>query len=66
MKIKPFYIPHRNHRDSVDNLMLVNSPFISFMENEKFETIQMQTLKISNKNHQDIHSSVDTKWFDDF
>ena len=66
MKIKPFFIPHRDHRDNLDNLMIVNSPFISFMENEKFETIQMQTLKITNKNHQDIPSSVNTKWFDDF
>ena len=66
MKIKPFFIPHRDHLDNLDNLMMVNSPFISFMENEKFETIQMQTLKITNKNHQDIPSSVDTKWFDDF
>ena len=46
--------------------MMVNSHFIFFMENEKFEIIQMQTLKINNKNHQDIHNSVDTKWFDDF
>ncbi len=66
MKIKPFCVPHRNHRDNLDNLMMVNSHFIFFMENEKFEIIQMQTLKINNKNHQDIHNSVDTKWFDDF
>jgi cGMP-dependent protein kinase len=33
MKIKPFFIPHRDHRDNLDNLMMVNSPFISFMEN---------------------------------
>ena len=49
MKIKPFYIPHKDHRDSIENLNMIDSPFILFMDNEKFETIQMQTLKISNK-----------------
>ena len=66
MKIKPFYIPHRDHRDSVENLNMIDSPFLLFMDNEKFETIQMQTLKISNKNNVEIPNSVDTKWFDDF
>jgi cGMP-dependent protein kinase len=66
MKIKPFYIPHKDHRDSIENLNMIDSPFILFMDNEKFETIQMQTLKISNKNNVEIPNSVDTKWFDDF
>ena len=67
MKIKPFCVPHRNHRDNLDNLMMVNSHFIFFMENEKFEIIQMQTLKINNKiSRIDSSINIDSKWFDDF
>ena len=66
-KIKPFYIPNKDIRDNPQNLNILNSPFISFMENEKFETIQMQTLKISNKiGKKDISNNFDSKWFDEF
>ncbi len=66
-KIKPFYIPHKDYRDDLDNLNKVNSPFVTFMDNEKFETIQMQTLKISNKNNnQNITNNSENQWFEEF
>ena len=66
-KVKPFYIPNKDIRDNPQNLNVVNSPFNLFMENEKFETIQMQTLKINNKiSRIDSSINIDSKWFDDF
>ena len=66
-KIKPFYIPNKDSRDNPQGLMILNSPFSLFMENEKFETIQMQTLKINNKiSRIDSSINIDSKWFDDF
>ena len=66
-KVKPFYIPNKDIRDNPQNLNIVNSPFNLFMENEKFETIQMQTLKINNKmGKKDISMNFDSKWYEDF
>ena len=66
-KVKPFYIPNKDIRDNPQNLNIVNSPFNLFMENEKFETIQMQTLKINNKmGKKDISINFDSKWYEDF
>jgi cGMP-dependent protein kinase len=66
-KVKPFYIPNKDIRDNPQNLNIVNSPFNLFMENEKFETIQMQTLKINNKmGKKDISFNFDSKWYEDF
>ena len=66
-KIKPFYIPHKDYRDDLDNLNKINSPFVTFMDNEKFETIQMQTLKISNKNNnKNIVNNSNNGWFEEF
>ena len=66
-KVKPLYIPNKDIRDNPQNLNIVNSPFNLFMENEKFETIQMQTLKINNKmGKKDISINFDSKWYEDF
>ncbi len=65
-KVKPFYIPNKDIRDNPQNLNIVNSPFNLFMENEKFETIQMQTLKINNKMGKNISINFDSKWYEDF
>ena len=66
-KVKPYFIPNKDIRDNPQNLNIVNSPFNLFMENEKFETIQMQTLKINNKmGKKDISINFDSKWYEDF
>lgn len=66
-KVKPFYLPPRDPRDNPDNLQIKNSPFETFMESEKFETIQMQTLKISNnKDVNRSNSIINAQWFNDF
>ena len=66
-KIKPYYIPKKDPRDNPDNLEIVNSPFETFMESEKFETIQMQTLKIHNNKEMNRSNSLITpQWFNEF
>lgn len=49
-KIKPMYIPEKDSRANVENLQNTNSPFVSFMESEKFDTKQIVTMKFSSKN----------------
>ena len=66
-KVRPFYQPPKDRRDNPVNLEILNSPFETFMENEKFETIQMQTLKINNtKEVNRTNSIINAQWFNDF
>ena len=66
-KVRPFYQPPKDRRDNPVNLEILNSPFETFMENEKFETIQMQTLKINNtKEVNRSNSIINAQWFNDF
>ena len=64
--VKPFYIPPRDNKDDPENLKIVKSPFEIFMESEKFETIQMQTLKINNTKVNRSTTIVNAQWFNDF
>ena len=64
--VKPFYIPPRDNKDDPENLKIVKSPFEIFMESEKFETIQMQTLKINNTKVNRTTTIVNAQWFNDF
>lgn len=47
-KIKPPYIPGKDPREDEQNLRNLNSLFISFIENEKYDTKQLVTLKAGN------------------
>lgn len=66
-KVRPYYKPQKDPRDNPDNLEIINSPFETFMESEKFETIQMQTLKINNtKEMNRSNSIINAQWFKEF
>ena len=64
--VKPFYVPNKDNKDSPENLKILKSPFEVFMESEKFETIQMQTLKINNTKVNRTTTIVNAQWFNDF
>ena len=64
--VKPFYVPPKDQRDDPENLKILKSPFEVFMESEKFETIQMQTLKINNTKVNRTTTIVNAQWFNDF
>ena len=63
-KIKPFCLIEKDKRINEENLNILNSPFNAFMENESFETGQMQSLKIYNKKKESF-SNI-SKWFENF
>jgi serine/threonine protein kinase len=63
-KIKPFCTIEKDKRINEENLNILNSPFNVFMENESFETGQMQSLKIYNKKKESF-SNI-SKWFENF
>ena len=63
-KIKPFCTVEKDKRINEENLNILNSPFNMFMENESFETSQMQSLKIYNKKKESF-SNI-SKWFENF
>lgn len=66
-KIKPYYLPPKDNRDDPNNLKSTSTPFETFMESEKFETIQMQTLKIHNSKEVNRSNSINiAQWFNDF
>ena len=66
-KVKPFWVPDKDPRDNPANLDITTSPFEVFMEHEKFETIQMQTLRINNTKETNKNASnVNAQWFNDF
>jgi hypothetical protein len=59
-------VPPKDQRDDPENLKILKSPFEVFMESEKFETIQMQTLKINNTKVNRTTTIVNAQWFNDF
>lgn len=66
LKIKPFCVFEKDKRINDENLNILNSPFNVFMENENFETSQMQSLKIVNKVKKKESFSNFSKWFEEF
>ena len=66
-KIKPPFIPLKDHRDSIDNLNNCNTTFEMIIESDKLDILQTKTLRNGSSSPKNFRrSSINSCWFNDF
>lgn len=67
-RLKSPFAPCKDGRDNSDNLLILNSPFVAFMANEKVESNMTITLKIEGQsnNTNGNHNNTNSDWFEYF
>lgn len=66
-KIKPPFIPLKDHRDSIDNLNNCNTTFEMIIESDKLDILQTKSLRNGSSSPKNFRrSSINSCWFNDF